>query len=117
RYATMLEQVRKWEPPTSEPQGLKTFMLQQLDEALRWDCRPSEPPKKIDGYTWVQQKLEHLVRVISVSAESAGKQESARRSRREWIDALVRSVPPPKGAKGCPATLQPRPPPPSPPGP
>jgi hypothetical protein len=99
RYVAMLDQVQKWKAPTPDHEGLRKFMVEQLQEALRWGCNPSDPPKQIDGYTWVQRKLEHVARVISVSAESAAKQESARRSRREWVDALAKSVPPPKEAK------------------
>lgn len=39
RYEAMLAKVRKWEPPTSEHENLKEFMIRQLEESIDWDCR------------------------------------------------------------------------------
>lgn len=38
RYEAMLEKAREWEPPTSEHENLKKFMIQQLEDCIEFDC-------------------------------------------------------------------------------
>lgn len=38
RYNQMLAAARAWEPPTPDHEGLKRFMIEQLEESIRRDC-------------------------------------------------------------------------------
>ncbi len=38
KYEVMLIKVRKWIPPTPEYDNLKSFMIQQLEDSIDWDC-------------------------------------------------------------------------------
>lgn len=37
-YENMLEQTRKWQPPTPEHERLKEFMIEQLESSIQNDC-------------------------------------------------------------------------------
>lgn len=41
RYENMLEQVEQWEPPTEKHVELKKFMIDQLNESIRFDTSTS----------------------------------------------------------------------------
>ncbi|RPI58299.1 MAG: hypothetical protein EHM48_10330, partial [Planctomycetaceae bacterium] len=47
KYELMLERVRNWTPPSTEHVGLKTFMIEQIESSIKFDCRESEPPKEV----------------------------------------------------------------------
>lgn len=34
----MLDQVQLWQPPTDDHMGLKEFMIQQIEESIKFDC-------------------------------------------------------------------------------
>lgn len=38
RYERMLTKVLRWEPPTPDHEGLRRFMIQQLQESIEYDC-------------------------------------------------------------------------------
>jgi hypothetical protein len=38
KYDAMLAAVERWQPPTTEHQGLKDFMIRQITESIRFDC-------------------------------------------------------------------------------
>lgn len=38
RYDRMLTKVLKWEPPTPDHEGLRRFMIQQLQDSIEFDC-------------------------------------------------------------------------------
>lgn len=38
RYNRMLTKVLKWQPPTPDHEGLRRFMIQQLQESIEYDC-------------------------------------------------------------------------------
>ena len=38
RYNRMLTKVLKWQPPTPDHEGLRRFMIQQLQESIEFDC-------------------------------------------------------------------------------
>ncbi|VTR91619.1 unnamed protein product [Gemmata massiliana] len=47
----MLEHVRAWEPPSTDHENLKQFMIDQLRESIDFDCRGEyrEPLPALDG--------------------------------------------------------------------
>ena len=38
RYTKMIEEAKKWTPSTDEHMGIKKFMIEQLEESLKFDC-------------------------------------------------------------------------------
>lgn len=94
RYESMLAQVKAW-TVTAPIQGLKDFMIEQLESSIKFDCTPSEWGKpvfrtpdehrayKIDG---VKKSIEHATRNLNDELE--------RRERNQaWLDEFWRVVP------------------------
>src|SRR4051794_6955711 len=57
RYEAMLEKARAWEPPTEEHQGMKKFMIEQLEESIKFDSHDWEYPAKKSGQEWLEEEL------------------------------------------------------------
>lgn len=39
KYQVMLDKVKEWQPPTPDHEGLKKFMIDQITESIKFDCR------------------------------------------------------------------------------
>ena len=62
RYLDMKEKVEAWAPPTPDHEGLKTFMLRQLEDSIQFDCISNYYLKQIDEYKY---DLAHLGENVS----------------------------------------------------
>ena len=51
RYQLMLNQVQMWTPPTSDHDGLKEFMINQLNKSIEFDCSVDGSARDLDTYT------------------------------------------------------------------
>ncbi len=94
RLDAMLARVEQWTPPSSEHGGLRGFMLEQLNETIKWDGRTClELPKRERGDEWRRRRIVSLEEMLA----SAQKDDAAERKRVEdrnrWMDALEASVP------------------------
>lgn len=94
RYESMLAKVRQWIPPTSEHEGLKEFMIQQLTESLEWDCGGEGLPKptittpsvwRAEQLLQYEQDVERLARGLAEEAERV-------RKRNQWVRDLRESL-------------------------
>ena len=93
RYEAMVAKVTAWEPPTPEHEGLKTFMLEQLTESIRFDCNYSYPkPFPQSGQEYKDAQLagasESMARYDAMDAEEVERC----RTQNEWIVALYESL-------------------------
>lgn len=93
RYETMLAEIDVWEPPTSEHQGLKDFMVEQLTGSIEFDCSIYEfPSPQRDGSAWRKEAVARARRDIEYhSAENAKEIERAA-GRSAWVQALRGSL-------------------------
>ena len=92
RYRDMLAAVHGWMPPTADHVGLKTFMVEQLEESARFDCMAMNPPVRLTGeqhqeavIAAAQRNVEYHTKALSEEAERA-------EGRRAWIRALADSI-------------------------
>ncbi len=93
RYEEMKRQVERWTPPTPDHENLKSFMLEQLEESIRFDCGyPLTPPVKLDGSEYREQELAHLMRDIDYHLEHEVEEVERAESRTEWVRALRESL-------------------------
>lgn len=95
RYQAMRAEVEAWEPPTAEHQGLKKFMLDQLDESTRFDrvTRPEPTPKT--GADWLRDEKDRVYRTIGRYAEEQAQEVARAEGRSAWVAALRDSLPQP----------------------
>ena len=89
RYRAMLEQVDRWEPPTSEHKSFKTFMQEQLKSSIDADCRyePMLPVKK-SGEGWREVEIRRLMKDISRFRESDDDERQMTEGINRWIKEL-----------------------------
>lgn len=97
RYSEMLAKVVQWEPPTTEHQGLKDFMAQQLRESIDFDCseKYDDEPKRMEPTDWHNEKVEDARRTIARHLKSHTEEHQRTEERNSWLKALRDSVPPP----------------------
>lgn len=99
RYEIMLAQVEAWRPPTSEHEGLKKFMVEQLTSSIEFDCSIRHltiPPVR----AWQEYRTVQLATAENAVERSKGYlAESIERyeSRNKWVRDLRDSLSAPVG--------------------
>lgn len=102
RYQKMRQQVQSWKPPTSEHDGLKKFMIEQIDLSTR-----HRDPNDADSFTLkamkeleatpldalVMQRTMQLLRDASYYLTEVSKFEQTEKEGKKWITDLLKSVP------------------------
>lgn len=91
-YRAMLAKVLDWTPPTSEHQGLKNFMIEQLQDSIKHDGYLVDVPSPITGEEYRVREIQAHQRSISLSSEQIEKEITRAQSRTEWIKAFKDSV-------------------------
>lgn len=79
RYNRMLTKVLKWQPPTPDHEGLRRFMIQQLQESIEFDCTEYDfaTPNR-EGYIFFHK-------------DGASLKAKLERKSRQWRDELERT--------------------------
>jgi hypothetical protein len=95
RYKAMRAKVEAWSPPSPDHEGMKKFMLSQIDESMRWRGEPtktSKPPKPLSAAEWrVREIATHRERIADCEKNYA--EEVARVAQRnEWVRLLRESL-------------------------
>ncbi len=94
RYEIMLKEVVAWTPPTPDHTKLKEFMIEQINESIKFDC-PIYKDKKsfpITGPQWKQRKLKSLSKSIADHAVSYTDEVKRCKDKTDWIQALKKSL-------------------------
>jgi hypothetical protein len=95
KYEDMLEMVRKWQPPTSEHYKFKSFMIQQLEDSIKWDCGTDYYKKEVvllSGFEWKKNKLEELNKDINRYIIEYKEEIDRTKFRNDWVKALRDSL-------------------------
>jgi hypothetical protein len=98
RYREMAEQVRAWEPPSEEHDGLKRFMLEQLEESERFDCGSLtghyEPPvpERVEVAQYRARHLAELSKRVADARQQLVDEQNRVRSQNEWVRQLRTSL-------------------------
>lgn len=103
RYLEMLGKVENWRPVDGLT-GLKDFMVEQLNESIKFDCPDSyrpERPKRLTGERWREQKLEEASRDLAYNSEEREEEIQRTESRNRWLKALWDSLPDQPEAKAA----------------
>jgi hypothetical protein len=94
RYKAMLATVQHWEPPTSEHEGLKRFMIEQLESSIDFDILDYVPsvPERLSVSDYSTNKIQAIAKRFDNAVESLRKQESLAKSQNEWVTTLRDSL-------------------------
>lgn len=99
KYHAMLAQVEAWKPPTKDHEGMKQFMVEQIQQSLKFDCHTYKMPEPMRGKEWLKLKIEKAKRDIEYHAKEQTEEVKRCNDRNEWVKALSASVPMPKKLK------------------
>lgn len=94
RYAAMIAKVTAWTPPTPDHTEMKSFMLQQLNESIRFDCGGSywEKVEPISGPEWLARETAEAKRMVASCEEDDRKERERAAKRTAWVKALRASL-------------------------
>jgi hypothetical protein len=94
KYESMLSQVKKWIPPSSEYQNLKDFMISQIEDSIKFDCNTTYygEVKLLSGEDWLKKEKENCIRSIEYHTKENNEEIERVSSRNQWIKQLKNSL-------------------------
>jgi len=94
RYELMLSAVRGWRPPTEEHKGLQEFMVQQLQESIRFDCSGLSlvQQRAVPVAEYAQRTQDAADRELDRAEEAWRKAQERTAGRTAWVQALRDSL-------------------------
>lgn len=93
RYEAMLEQVQAWTPPTSQHEGLRRFMIDQLTSSIEFDTSYTLPePAELTVEDYRAQELSRLARDREYAVNALSQQRKIAAEQRRWLTALRLSL-------------------------
>lgn len=97
RYETMLANVKAWTPPTADHEGLKKFMIEQLEDSIKHDCYERGQYYQPDIRTpqeYLREQIAEAKRQVADREETLAKEHKVTRERNEWNRQLRESLAP-----------------------
>lgn len=92
-YSKMRAQVVAWMPPTSEHDGIKRFMLEQIDLCYRPDEQPYQAPEPTDVATWLAEQIASEEWDIEYHTKKANEETERVESGNTWLATHLASLP------------------------
>jgi hypothetical protein len=96
KYNAMLVEARNWVAPTPAHAELKSFMMQQLLDSIRFDCGSyyykDKVVTKLTGPVWRAHKITVEAKRITDYTESLEKEQARVIKNNEWVNALKESL-------------------------
>lgn len=94
KYEAMLVRVRDWTPPTTEHEGMKKFMIDQLEQSIDWDCggRAYDAPEPLSPEAWLGQAVREASKNIEYHAKANAEEIERTEQRNKWIADLRASL-------------------------
>lgn len=91
KYEVMLSEVRKWQPPSKDYNGLKKFMIEQINQSIKWDCSPPDPiePKK-SGKEWLKSRIKSCKYDLKYYSKEEKQENNNYEFRKKWIEKLMK---------------------------
>lgn len=96
RYQAMLDRVEDWEPPTPDHEGLKEFMVDQLERSIDFDCGPlyGDEPARLTGPDWRAEALTRNGRDLVYHRRHWQEEQERVAGRNAWLRDLRSSLTP-----------------------
>lgn len=88
RYQAMVGQAMAWAPPTSEHEGLKRFMIQQLSESIDIDCSSKYGPlypTPMRWPEWLEREREQVRHDIAYHSRNLADDVRRANERTSWV--------------------------------
>ena len=94
-YEDMLNKVIKWNPPTKEHEGLKSFMIEQINDSIEFDCQTTyydKPTTRLTGKQWKSKEVERLQTDYAFYMSEHQKEVERVEKKNQWIQQLRDSL-------------------------
>lgn len=93
RYLGMLDKVETWKPPSEVHEGLKNFMIEQLNDSIKHDCG-SDFQYKINPrhFEWHEERIKQAKRMVDSYTEKAAEEAQRNIDNQRWTDQLRESL-------------------------
>ena len=97
KYLSMLSKVEAWQPPTPEHQGLKDFMIKQINESIDFDCGHEDfyrrnPIRLQMAEEWLSNHINSCLRDIAYHQGQFLQEIKRCEERTAWVQALKKSL-------------------------
>ncbi len=96
KYEKMLVKVKQWTPPSTEHEGLKTFMIKQITDSIDFDCKTHYYTKKKypvkSGKQWREDELKELRESLDYHTTQDNEERERVAGRNLWVKQLRESL-------------------------
>lgn len=96
KYEAMLASVLAWRPPTTDHEGFKKFMLDQIWDSINFDCGTDYyermTPRLLSPAEWLAKAKTEAMKEIGYNAEEHEKEVERTEKRNAWVKALRESL-------------------------
>lgn len=96
KYRVMLSKVNNWQPPTKDHEELKKFMIDQLEQSIKFDDMSryyrDNPAILLNGQSWILKKKQECLRDIAYHTKERTEEISRTLERNKWIKDLRNSL-------------------------
>lgn len=94
RYKAIKDKVMAWHPPTADHEGLKEFMLEQIEVSTRGDFLYQEEERRIvSPEEWRKAKLAEAQKNLARAKDEWNKEQERTNGRNQWLKQLRESIP------------------------
>ena len=92
RFLKMKGKVERWQPPTETHDNFRIFMLEQLEQDLRYLGKPLTPEPKLTPAAWKKREIEQAKRDIEYHGEHWEAEKLRVAEANKWLAALRKSL-------------------------
>jgi len=94
KYLLMLIKVKNWNPPTIDHQELKRFMIQQIEDSIKFDCNLTydKEPICLDGKMWLKKEVDNYLWDINYHIEQYKEEVERCEMQTKWVKQLKESL-------------------------
>lgn len=94
KYLGMLSDVHNWVPPSEDHEGLKKFMIEQIEESIKFDCQSyqNKIPDVIDPTEWRNGQVVEIKKDIARYAAMEVEEIERTNQRNRWVSQLKKSL-------------------------
>jgi len=94
-YREMLDRARIWIAPTKDHDGLKEFMIKQIEDSIEWDDSTeylNKPTPVLSATDWLEAKKAKALKNIEYHKEENAKELQRTAERNQWVRLLRESL-------------------------
>lgn len=96
KYEKMLGEVKAWVPPSSDHIGLKSFMIDQITDSMKFDCNTDfytrQKPKELTGKEWKELGFSNLLKELAYHTKKHTEEAQRVKDKNHWIKQLRDSL-------------------------